>query len=33
VLLDRGTPALPSLSDGFARRVGRSVTDVLGGRG
>jgi methylmalonyl-CoA epimerase len=30
ILLDRGTPALPSLSDGFARRVGRTVVDVLG---
>ncbi|HEX4825639.1 MAG TPA: methylmalonyl-CoA epimerase [Candidatus Polarisedimenticolaceae bacterium] len=30
VLLDRGTPALPSLSDGFARRTGRSVLEVLG---
>ena len=31
VLLDRGTPALPSLSDGFARRTGRTVLEVLGG--
>jgi len=30
VLLDRGTEALPSLSDGFARRTGKSVDDVLG---
>jgi len=30
VLLDRGTPSLPSLSDGFERRTGRSVQDVLG---
>jgi methylmalonyl-CoA/ethylmalonyl-CoA epimerase len=30
VLLDRGTPALPSLSDGFARRTGKSVVEVLG---
>jgi methylmalonyl-CoA/ethylmalonyl-CoA epimerase len=31
VLLDRGTPSLPSLSDGFERRTGRSVLEVLGG--
>ena len=30
VLLDRGTPSLPSLSDGFLRRTGRSVQSVLG---
>jgi methylmalonyl-CoA/ethylmalonyl-CoA epimerase len=30
VLLDRGTPSLPSLSDGFERRTGRSVLDLLG---
>lgn len=30
VLLDRGTPSLPSLSDGFERRTGRTVQDVLG---
>jgi methylmalonyl-CoA/ethylmalonyl-CoA epimerase len=30
VLLDRGAPSLPSLSDGFERRVGRTVQDVLG---
>lgn len=30
VLLDRGTPALPSLSDGFERRTGRTVQEVLG---
>jgi len=30
VLLDRGDPSLPSLSDGFERRVGRTVQDVLG---
>ena len=31
VLLDRGTAALPSLSDGFERRTGRTVLEVLGG--
>jgi len=31
VLLDRGTPSLPSLSDGFERRTGRTVREVLGG--
>ena len=31
VLLDRGTPSLPSLSDGFLRRTGRTVREVLGG--
>jgi methylmalonyl-CoA epimerase len=31
VLLDRGTPSLPSLSDGFERRTGRTVQEVLGG--
>lgn len=31
VLLDRGTPSLPSLSDGFLRRTGRTVQEVLGG--
>jgi methylmalonyl-CoA/ethylmalonyl-CoA epimerase len=30
VLLDRGTPALPSLSDGFLRRTGRTVQSELG---
>ena len=30
LLLDRGTPSLPSLSEGFQRRTGRSVQDVLG---
>ena len=30
VLLDRGTPSLPSLSDGFLRRTGRTVQSVLG---
>jgi methylmalonyl-CoA epimerase len=30
VLLDRGTPSLPSLSDGFLRRTGRSVQNELG---
>jgi methylmalonyl-CoA epimerase len=29
VLLDRGTPALPSLSEGFLRRTGRTVQSVL----
>lgn len=29
VLLDRGTPALPSLSEGFLRRTGRTVQRVL----
>jgi len=31
LLLDRGTPALPSLSEGFLSRTGRRVQDVLGG--
>lgn len=30
VLLDRGTPGLPSLSDGFLRRTGRTVQSELG---
>jgi methylmalonyl-CoA/ethylmalonyl-CoA epimerase len=30
VLLDRGTPAVPSLSEGFFRRTGRTVQSVLG---
>lgn len=30
VLLDRGTPSLPSLSEGFLRRTGRTVASVLG---
>jgi methylmalonyl-CoA epimerase len=30
VLLDRGTPNLPSLSDGFLRRTGRTVQSELG---
>lgn len=30
LLLDQGTPSLPSLSEGFLRRTGRSVQDVLG---
>jgi methylmalonyl-CoA/ethylmalonyl-CoA epimerase len=30
VLLDRGTLSLPSLSEGFARRTGRTVKSVLG---
>jgi len=30
VLLDRGTPSLPSLSDGFLRRTGRTVQSELG---
>ena len=30
VLLDRGTASLPSLSDGFERRTGRTVQEVLG---
>jgi methylmalonyl-CoA/ethylmalonyl-CoA epimerase len=30
VLLDRGTPSLPSLSEGFLRRTGRSVQSELG---
>ena len=30
VLLDRGTPSLPSLSEGFLRRTGRSVQTELG---
>jgi methylmalonyl-CoA/ethylmalonyl-CoA epimerase len=30
VLLDRGTPTLPSLSDGFLRRTGRTVQRELG---
>jgi len=29
VLLDRGTPALPSLSEGFQRRTGRTVQAAL----
>jgi len=29
VLLDRGTPSLPSLSDGFLRRTGRTVQSEL----
>jgi methylmalonyl-CoA/ethylmalonyl-CoA epimerase len=29
VLLDRGTPHLPSLSEGFLRRTGRTVQSVL----
>ena len=29
MLLDRGTPALPSLSDGFLRRTGRTVQRAL----
>lgn len=29
LLLDRGTPSLPSLSEGFLRRTGRSVQSVL----
>jgi methylmalonyl-CoA/ethylmalonyl-CoA epimerase len=29
LLLDRGTPALPSLSDGFLRRTGRTVQRAL----
>jgi methylmalonyl-CoA/ethylmalonyl-CoA epimerase len=32
VLLDRGTPSVPSLSDGFLRRTGRTVQSVLGER-
>jgi methylmalonyl-CoA epimerase len=31
VLLDRGTPSLPSLSEGFLSRTGRSVQSVLRG--
>jgi hypothetical protein len=30
VLLDRGTPSLPSLSDGFLRRTGHTVQTELG---
>lgn len=30
LLLDRGTPALPSLSEGFFQRTGRTVQSVLG---
>ena len=30
LLLDRGTPSLPALSEGFVRRTGRTVRDVLG---
>ncbi len=30
MLLDRGTPTLPSLSDGFLRRTGRTVQAELG---
>jgi methylmalonyl-CoA/ethylmalonyl-CoA epimerase len=30
MLLDRGTPSLPSLSEGFLRRTGRTVQSVLG---
>ena len=30
LLLDRGSPSLPSLSEGFVKRTGRKVTDVLG---
>jgi hypothetical protein len=30
VLLDRGTPALPSLSEGFLVRTGRTVQGVMG---
>jgi len=30
LLLDRGTPALPSLSEGFLKRTGRTVQSVLG---
>jgi methylmalonyl-CoA epimerase len=30
VLLDRGTEALPSLSEGFLRRTGRSVQSAMG---
>lgn len=30
MLLDRGTPTLPSLSDGFLRRTGRTVQTELG---
>lgn len=30
VLLDRGTPDVPSLSEGFSRRTGRTVQSVLG---
>ncbi len=30
VLLDRGTSSLPSLSEGFLRRTGRTVQSVLG---
>ena len=30
VLLDRGTPSLPSLSDDFLRRTGRTVQAVVG---
>jgi methylmalonyl-CoA epimerase len=30
VLLDRGSPALPSLSEGFLKRTGRTVQSVLG---
>jgi methylmalonyl-CoA epimerase len=30
LLLDRGTPALPSLSEGFLARTGRTVQSVLG---
>jgi len=33
VLLDRGTPSLPSLSEGFVRRTGRTVQSVLGSYG
>jgi len=33
VLLDRGTASLPSLSDGFLRRTGRTVQSVLGSPG
>ena len=33
VLLDRGTASLPSLSDGFLRRTGRTVQSVLGSSG
>jgi hypothetical protein len=29
VLLDHGTPSLPSLSEGFLRRTGRTVQSVL----
>jgi len=30
ILLDRGTPGLPSLSETFLARTGRRVQDVLG---